>query len=219
MKKVGSLQEWTGKGVKSLREKRIRCAEAWYKSAKIGKWKQLYFKWLQHRYKFDEWHITPINFRPYAIDIVQYVNKQPKNRVVEIGCGLGEIIGNIRGRGIEREGLDLSADVVYAAKVIYRNVYFRVGTFGDVKGQKIDYLITVNFIHGISPEELRKQYKYLCENNEIEHIVLDIVKSPEYRFNHDIDYLFEGLEYKVKKRLRRQQAKNGNRWVYILEKI
>lgn len=88
-----------------------------------------------------------------------------------------------------------------------------------MKGQKIDYLITVNFIHGISPEELRKQYKYLCENNEIEHIVLDIVKSPEYRFNHDIDYLFEGLEYKVKKRLRRQQAKNGNRWVYILEKI
>ena len=193
-----------------------KIAEAWYKSTELGKWKQLYFKWLQRRYGFDKWHTTPINFRPYAIGIVHYLNQQPKRKVVEIGCGLGEVIGNIR--NCEGEGIDFDAAVIKAARKLYRNTHFRTGTFENVKKQKIDYLITVNFIHSIPPEELREKYRRLCENNEIRHIVLDTVSSPQYRYNHDIDYLFEGSGYKVKKQLHRYPVPHGSRWVYIMEK-
>ncbi len=193
-----------------------KITQAWYSDFKIGKAKELYFKHLQHKYNFQQWHTTPINFRPYAIGIVNYLNKQKKKKVVEIGCGLGEIIGNIM--GCEREAFDLDINVIKAAKRLYRNTSFQVGTFENIKDQKIDYLITVNFIHVIPSDELKEKYQYLCRNNNIKHIILDITDSLEYQFTHDIDYLFEGLGYKVQKRLHRYEVIKGNRWIYILKK-
>ena len=193
-----------------------KAAQAWYRSKRMGKLKELYFKYLQCRYRFSEWHITPINFRPYAIGILEYLNKQPKKKVVEIGCGLGEIVGNLS--GCERVGLDLDAGVIKAAGRLYRNTNFVVGTFENVKNQKIDYLITVNFIHGIPSEELKEKYRYLCMNNDIKHIILDITDSPNYQYIHDVHYLFDDLGYTIKKRLKRYQVINGGRWIYIFEK-
>lgn len=190
--------------------------KTWYTNPKIGKLKEWYYVLLQQKYQFQSWHITPINFRPYAIDVVEYLNRQTKRKVIEIGCGLGEIIGNVS--NCERVGYDIDEKVVMVAKKLYRNTHFYMGTFENVKNQKIDYLITVNFIHGISPEELKKIYERLYQNNEIRHFVLDIVDSSNYRFNHDINYLIEGTGYKIQKRLHRHQVVNGSRWIYILEK-
>lgn len=193
-----------------------KVTKAWYSSILLGNLKAIYFKYLQHRYLFQEWHITPINFRPYAIGIVDYLNKQPKKKVVEIGCGLGEIIGNCK--DCERQGLDLDEEVIKAAGRLYRNTHFCVGTFENIVDEQIDYLITVNFIHAIAPEELKRDYQYLCENNDIKNIVLDITDSPNYQYVHNVRYLFDGLGYMVKKRLKRYQVINGTRWIYILEK-
>jgi SAM-dependent methyltransferase len=195
-----------------------RLAVEWYSNYDIGKIKELYFRYLQNRYQFDMWHITPINFRPYAIDIVRYLNRNNVGSVVEIGCGLGEIIGNISCRG-ERLGFDIDKNVVKAAKKVYHKTSFQVGSFEKVNNKKVDYLITVNFIHGIAPENLKKSYKEICCNNEIQHIVLDIVDSHRYAFCHDINFLFDGSEYKVKKRLHRYETVGGSRWIYIMEKI
>lgn len=193
-----------------------KIAKNWYSNNKIGKAKELYFKHLQHKYKFQQWHTTPINFRPYAIGIVNYLNKQKKKKVVEVGCGLGEIIGNVL--DCDREAFDLDVNVIKAAKRLYHNTSFKVGTFENIKDQKIDYLITVNFIHVIPPDELKEKYDDLCRNNDIKHIVLDITDSPEYLFTHDINYLFGGLGYKVLKRLHRYEVSYGTRWIYIMEK-
>ena len=200
----------------NVNDKATKAAQVWYRSVLVGRLKELYFKHLQRRYRFPEWHITPINFRPYAIGIVEYLNKQPKKKVVEIGCGLGEIIGNLS--GCAREGLDLDVRAIKAAERLYRNSHFRVGTFEDIAGEKIDYLITVNFIHGIPPAELKRNYQCLCEKNDIKNVVLDITDSPNYRYVHDVSYLFDDLGYTVKKRLKRYQVVNGGRWIYILEK-
>ncbi|MBD5549022.1 MAG: methyltransferase domain-containing protein [Lachnospiraceae bacterium] len=194
----------------------VKAKQAWYCNYKLGKIKELYFKYLQHKYMFQHWHTTPINFRPYAIGIVNYLNKQRKKKVVEIGCGLGEIVGNIT--NCERMGVDVDTNVIKVAKKLYRKTNFEVGTFENIRNQKIDYLITVNFIHRIPSELLKEKYSYLCRNNDIRHIVLDIVDSPEYQFNHDIDYLSKELGYRVKKRLHRYQVTNGSRWIYILER-
>jgi ubiquinone/menaquinone biosynthesis C-methylase UbiE len=189
----------------------------WVCEQKLGKIKEIYFKYLQRKYGFQQWHITPINFRPYAISIVKYLNRQSKNKVVEIGCGLGEIIGNIK--DCNRIGVDIDENVISAARKIYHNVQFDVGTFENIKNQSIDYLITVNFIHLISPEELKEKYRFLCKNNDIRYFVLDIVDSPTYKYNHNIDYLFDGWGgYRVIKRFRRFETQNGSRYVYIIGK-
>lgn len=195
-----------------------KMAEAWYSSYKIGKIKKQFYELLQRRYQFDKWHITPINFRPYAIGIVRYLNKKPKKKVVEVGCGLGEIIGNIS--GCEREAYDIDVNVIRAAKKLYRKTNFKVGTFDSIKNQRIDYLITVNFIHGIPPAELKDNYEWLLKSNDISHLIFDIVDSPEYKYKHEPDYLFEGVksDYRVRKLLRRCAALGGSRRIYILEK-
>lgn len=193
-----------------------KARKAWYSSVPLGKLKWVYYKYLQHCYRFQEWHTTPINFRPYAIGIVDDLNKKPKKKVVEIGCGLGEIIGNLK--GCERKGLDLDARVIKAAGRLYRNTHFCVGSFANIMGEKIDYLITVNFIHAIAPEELKRDYQYLCGNNDIKNIVLDVTDSPNYQYVHDVHYLFDELGYVVK-RLKGYQVIKGRRWIYILEKV
>lgn len=204
---------------KSIKENLItRIRKIWYCNEYIvGGIKQKYFMILMRKYQFEEWHVLPINFRPYAIRIVDYLNEQKTGRVVEIGCGLGEIIGNINTH--ERLGYDIDSRVILAAKKIYRKVVFHTGSFEDVKNQKVDYLITVNFIHNIPPEELREKYLGLIENNEIKHIILDVVYGKGYKYKHDVKELFCGSGYKVKKRLSRDcAAQNGSRWIYILER-
>ena len=70
----------------------------------------------------------------------------------------------------------------------------------------------------ISSEELKEKYRYLCMNNDIKHIILDITDSPNYQYIHDVHYLFDDLGYTIKKRLKRYQVINGGRWIYIFEK-
>lgn len=190
-----------------------------YGSKIIGKFKRVLYILLSKKYKFNEWHTHPVNLRPYAKELVQYLNAQPKGNAVEIGCGLGEIIGNLY--CCHREGYDLERCVVAAAKAIYRSTEFRVGTFEDIKNKEIDYLITVNFIHNIPPIELKEKYIGLCRNNAINHLVLDIVQDKNYSFQHNIEFLIDGLGggYCVKKKLGGYPTQDGNRWVYILEKV
>lgn len=186
-----------------------------YHSKKIGMIRQFFYKRLSLKYHFDEWHTTPINFRPYAIGIVRYLNNQKKSTVIEIGCGLGDIIGNID--DCQKEGWDIDKNVIRVGKKLYHKVKFEVGSFYSIKGKNIDYLISVNFIHNISPKELKKNYKVICCNNNINHIVLDVVHDNGYKFQHDISFLFDELGYKVVK-INRYPTLNGRRWVYILKK-
>ena len=191
----------------------------WYCNKYVGKVKEIYYFWLAKQFKFDKGHITPINFRPYAMAIVNYLNSINHNKnynVVEIGCGLGEIIGNIY--NCVGKGYDIDKNVIYAARKIYGNTKFELGSFQDIKGQNIEYLITVNFIHGISPIELKKSYKSICDNNNIKFIILDIVRDKKYEFNHDIRFLFKDTKYNVVKKLVGYATLNGRREIYILKK-
>lgn len=73
----------------------------WISNAIVGRMKKVFYRLLGRRYGFREWHISPINERAYAVYIVRTVDRLIREKkiqegsIVEIGCGLGEIIGNI----------------------------------------------------------------------------------------------------------------------------
>ena len=48
-------------------------------------------------------------------------------RVVDIGCGPGQIAAYLRGRGVAVEGLDLSPQMIEQARALYPDIAFRVG--------------------------------------------------------------------------------------------
>lgn len=190
--------------------------EFWYKNTLIGKIKKIYFKMLYKKYKFDEWHCTPVNFRLYAQELIAYINSQveknPEAVIVEVGCGLGEIVGNIR-EGV-RFGYDISKEVLQAAKALNKRVKYRRGTFPDVRIKNIDYLITVNFIHGIDEDALRRDYKELIKRCQPKYIVVDEVRSKKYLYNHSFKNILP-KNYTVVKKLGKFPAYGGIRYIYI----
>lgn len=72
----------------------------WITSKTVGKLKKMSLRAFKNVFGYGEWHISPINERQYAIDIVKWINDFiSMGTIVEIGCGIGEIIGNIKGVG------------------------------------------------------------------------------------------------------------------------
>lgn len=69
----------------------------WSEKYCMGK---MYYKLLYKIFNFDEWHVSVIGERPYAMEVVKYINRflrenteyKRGRKVVEIGCGLGDIV-------------------------------------------------------------------------------------------------------------------------------
>jgi len=163
------------------------------------------YKSLQKQFGFDGWHIAPYQTRQYAWDIVQMINDDPDTyntlSVVEIGCGLGDIIRNINaGR---KYGIDLSKEAIEAAKYLDKDnqVTWTAGSFDDAaKIDDIDLLITVNFMHEIEPEALKGMYDSIVKDKNVKYIIADSAKGYQYKYWHDFSYLlpdYEVVSYKT----------------------
>ena len=139
------------------------------------------------KHHFDRWHILPAEWRPYTTYVAEIINSDDKSRkgtVLEIWCWLGEILSKIKSPN--KYGFDTAPEVINAAKKLYPSSNYSVGSFDTIKWYKIDYLITVNFIHAIPPEELKSYYATLCRDNTIKTIIVDeLHNNNNYRFNHN----------------------------------
>jgi len=172
----------------------------------IGWIKKIRYRRLYREFNFDRWHILPLNHRLYALKIIRYINKRVKKDhvIVEVGCGLGEILMGIKG-GV-KIGYDIDRNVIRAAQHITRNrndIHLQAGSFADINSPgKIDFLITVNFIHAIAPEILKTYYSQLCGKWEVRTIIADEVKGKDYKYTHRIvdlipDYFTLDCAFKV----------------------
>lgn len=177
-------------------------------SRKAGKIKKKIYQLLQRYYNFGTWHITPINDRPYALEIVRTLNRLiGRNKFsksmpfVEVGCGLGEIIGSLRWK-YQRTGYDISAEALYAGSLLYPKVQFCKGSFSDIAHGEINCLIMINFIHMIPHDRLKKEIDAVLKKNRVRMFVLDTFsenEGTEYEYSHDGKYLFDG-KYKLARR-------------------
>lgn len=158
------------------------------------------YKSLSKKYGFDKWHIAPYQTRQYAWDIVQMINADPETyqslTVVEIGCGLGDIIRNINVKN--KYGIDLSKEVIEAAKELDKNntVSWSAGSFEDAAkfDDNIDLLITVNFMHEIEPEVLKGLYDSILSDKKVKYIIADSAKGYQYKYWHDFSYILPDYE-------------------------
>ena len=150
-------------------------------------------------YRFDKWHISSIDQRMYAQDIIMYCNKIfTKESFVEIGCGLGDILFNVKFNS--RKGLDSDKRVLKAASCLARlrrqNVEFEVFNFptSPLMGN-YDVITMVNWIHHIEPTVLKdKISEYFNSHLTVSgQILIDTVQDKEYKYNHDINFLIKDL--------------------------
>jgi SAM-dependent methyltransferase len=160
---------------------------------------------LQILFGFDRWHVSTYEERKYAVAIVEYLNRSAniaEQKVVEIGCGLGDIIRRIKAS--RKEGLDYDHRVCKAANFIGRilrdNTRYYQFRFPDNSLTSVyDVIIMVNWIHHIEPGVLKRQIETFFQNHLASkgRILIDTVHDPQYRFNHDVNFLTSGLDCRV----------------------
>ena len=197
--------------------------ELWISDWEIGRLKRGILVVFQRLYGFGEWHLAPINERPYAQYVVRSINTMIsdgiiRGNIVEVGCGVGEIIGNIRAKKINKHGYDIERRQVNCARLLHPFTAFDQGSFLDVKERKIDILICINLIHLIPYVEMKEYINGLLENSEIKFILIDTFRnSSYYRYSHDIGELF-GDEYRLVRRKGIRAAYGERRIIELWEK-
>ena len=170
---------------------------------------------LRKIYKLKPWHDDPLNAKPYAAYIVKNINSRIEEEnirsVVEIGCGLGDIIGNINlHRG--KIGYDITRETVKCARLLHPTTSFQVGSYDSVQVGKIDLLIIAGVLHRISDEELSKWFNCLKKNNDIKEICVDtqLRATSDYPCVHEYHKII-GNEYHLINRSRGFMTIGNNR--------
>lgn len=160
---------------------------------------RLYYIRLSKKYGFSRWHVMPCELQPYATDIVKAINAMPGSRnftVCEIGCGLGNIIRNIKAE--HKYGYDINPNVIDCAKHLRGGVRFSVGSFEGAAKElpvSIDVLIVVDWIHVLPSEEVKRLFDILLGAVEVKCIVTDSVDDARKRqhpslYQHNLGEIF-----------------------------
>jgi SAM-dependent methyltransferase len=177
-------------------------AEKWKRARRAGLWSTLRCRRdriglhvLRLIFGFDTWHASaPFSCRPYKEIVVGLANALQPSIVVEIGCGLGDIISRVT--AIERFGIDADSRVIRAARFlhpgrghwIHGDEYCIQGVVSP--GRTIDCLIMVNWIHTLSPERLSDLLLPVLPRTR--YLILDAIDAdgpPSYRYKHNFDFL------------------------------
>lgn len=164
----------------------------------VRKLHMIYNYFLYKVFDFGKWHIIPYEDKEYAQDIVKELNRYLKNvkgdgYIVEVGCGLGDIIKRIDCN--KKIGYDISDNVLKAAKFICKDMVYEVGSFDTVCQKHIKCLIMVNFIHGINPDVLKSNIRTLLKKCDIDMFVMDRItniRNTPYKFSQLGGELFDG---------------------------
>lgn len=171
---------------------------------------------LKFLFKFDWWHTSPIENREYAQDIIKQANKhESKNAVIEIGCGLGDIISNLNFKN--RFFYDISKNALDAAQFMqhFRNFNSNSKDFFEVfdlfsnsidESIKCDIIIIVNWIHAFDSVLLAPKIKNLINNNMHSGslLIFDIVSDKNNEnfnnkiFQHNVGDLIDEKYFEVR---------------------
>jgi SAM-dependent methyltransferase len=154
-------------------------------------------------YRFDKWHVHPLSRRKYALDIIKYLNKKPASErqvIIEIGCGLGDLLRSVRFE--KRIGYDLDANALRAAKWLSKVTFNQSIVYNWFKfpESRLDgtanVIILVNWVHHIVPDVLKQKIEEYFNGHLLPagEIIIDTVQSSGYKFNHSISYLTSDLK-------------------------
>jgi SAM-dependent methyltransferase len=152
----------------------------------------IYLHALERTYGFDPWHAAaPYACRPYKARVVAMAQALSPPVVVDLGCGLGEVIARIDAPS--RFGFDPDKGAIGAAGYLFgKKVSFAVAALDQpdiiataVKNP-IDLLIMNNWPHRFAIEEIAAGLKALCARIPVNRILIDSIK-PElqsYKYRH-----------------------------------
>jgi SAM-dependent methyltransferase len=140
----------------------------------------LMYRALRQVYRFDPWlSSTPYACRDYKIQAGNLASSTHSRVVLDIGCGLGDVIGHVRAE--KRWGVDISTAAIAAARRLFgRRVSFAVGSgFAPdeiarvVTDRPIDLVIMTNWTHGMGTERLIATIRSIHQTLSVRMLLID----------------------------------------------
>ena len=90
----------------------------------------------------------------YATDLIDLLSPSPGERILDLGCGTGQLTALISQSGAEVVGMDKSKSMIYKAKQNYPEIDFRVGDGANFRGDRpFDALFSNAALHWITESE------------------------------------------------------------------
>ena len=162
--------------IDKIRETRLR-------NTVIGSIKMLYYSVLRRKYGFFKWSVSPFELRPYIQDVAKYINRTESDSVLDIGCGLGELLRHVK--ATDKTGYDIDDKSIAVAKRLDRkhSITFNTGSFEEARGYNVDVMVSLNFMHERPAEYWKPIYKKMTDQNQIKTIILDSVPDNDMQ-NH-----------------------------------
>jgi DNA-binding transcriptional MerR regulator/ubiquinone/menaquinone biosynthesis C-methylase UbiE len=98
--------------------------------------------------------------------------------VIDIGCGTGNLCGELNG-DMDIIGIDQSLEMILLAKKKYNNMKFRLGNFLDKPFRKndVDIVVSTYAFHSLNSDEKKTAIKYMLEylKNDGKIIIADFM--------------------------------------------
>jgi SAM-dependent methyltransferase len=138
----------------------------------------------------DPWHIRHnIYCRPYEWRVIEVANSLNPNSVIDIGCGLGEILSRVKAQ--YRVGVDMDKTCIYLANKLNKGPIYIEGSFDSVLAlpvKDIDLLIMVGFIHTIPMDPLSFHINQILDSKTCKYIITDRYREdyPDRGVVHDL---------------------------------
>ncbi len=182
-----------------------------------------YYIILQHIFQFNKWHTATIYEREYAMWLSKKVNEilagGSHGQIIEVGCGLGDILSEIHVQNHQKKGYDIEKNVIRALKFAHPGLCGKVGSFNSIKNQTIDILIAVNWLHTLNDDWFRHNTAYVVKHNHINRIIVDTVPAPPYEYSHDYISFFEKHGYALETKSRGFRCMGVMRHILIFKKV
>jgi 2-polyprenyl-3-methyl-5-hydroxy-6-metoxy-1,4-benzoquinol methylase len=181
---------------------------------------RLYFFLLFLIFKFNKWHFRSTYYcSPYKKNVVDIINRNISNSdiLVEVGCGIGEIIRRINCK--TRIGIDRSKKVINAAKFYNRkeDIEFISGSFNSINST-FDHILLLNFTHEIPKKKLIKILKKIIAKHNPKTIFIDSYHNNYFKHlrHHDFTKIFS--TFKVYMLKEKKLIGDGKRFLYVFKK-
>ena len=160
-------------------------------------------------FRFQWWHTSPLDNRKYALDVINELNqKHDRDSVIELGCGLGDILGKAHYR--KKFFYDISQNALNAAEFLQRfslvkstNTYkkFDFLTESLNLNLKFDAVVLVNWIHGYDCQLIKSRLNKIINNNLNKKglVIFDVIDNNlNYKINHSPGDLIDINNFNVK---------------------
>ncbi len=100
----------------------------------------------------------------YGEDVVQLLNPQPGEKILDAGCGTGDLTAMIASSGAIVEGIDLSTEMIHQAKEKFPELDFMVASITEYENPEFyDAIFSNATLHWILDKEkaIEKMFKNL----------------------------------------------------------